>query len=404
MESKGQAEQDRDRRLRKAERHIERGNRSRRLKVARKGQRRNLRPRPPRRRDWAVQPSEWDDSDHELFERIMPIGENDRRRALENAVLVVPELEPNPHSRLPTAMGEVGTVVSVNRGLCVVEINGVRLQCRIRSKLTAAETSFTNAVVVGDEVTVSHDGAGGGIVEEVMPRTSLLTRPEVSRGNLQQVIAANVAQVLIVSSWREPQFWPELVDRCIIASQRNGLTPVVCMNKIDLAVDATEVRNALQPYETLGHFVITTSAVTGEGIGTLREVLRDKKTALTGMSGTGKSSLISATQPGLNLRISHVSKSGDGRHTTTQATMFALGFGGFVVDTPGIREFGLSGLRRHELAAFFPEIASLAFKCRFNDCSHVEEPGCAVLESLENGSVCLSRYHSYRAIRGALAE
>ena len=109
----------------------------------------------------------------------------------------------------------------------------------------------------------------------------------------------------------------------------------------------------------------------------LREVLRDKKTALAGMSGTGKSSLISAVQPGLSLRISHVSKSGEGRHTTTQATMLGLDIGGFAVDTPGIRAFGLSGLRRHELAAFYPEIASLALKCRFNNCSHVEEPGCA---------------------------
>lgn len=108
-----------------------------------------------------------------------------------------------------------------------MEINGVRLQCRIRGKLTAAETFFTNAVVVGDEVKVSNDGSGSGIVEEVVPRTSLLTRPDVFYGHLRQVIVANVDQVLIVSSWREPRFWPELVDRCIIAAQRSGLMPIV---------------------------------------------------------------------------------------------------------------------------------------------------------------------------------
>ncbi len=334
----------------------------------------------------------------------MPIDENDRRRALENAVLGVNGLGLGSHSRSPTAVGESGTAVSVSRGQCVVELNGVRLKCRIRGKLTAAETSFTNAVAVGDEVEVSHNGSDGGIVEEVMPRTSLLTRPEVSHGNLRQVIVANVDQVLIVSSWMEPRFWPELVDRCIIASQRSCITPVVCINKVDLAVDVMEIRDILQLYEILGLRVITTSAVTGEGIGMLRDVLRDKKTALTGMSGTGKSSLISATQPGLNLRTTHVSKSGEGRHTTTQSTMFGLGFGGFVVDTPGIREFGLSGLRRHELAAYYPEIASLALMCRFNNCSHVEEPECAVKEGLTNGKVHLSRYHSFRAIRGALSE
>ena len=404
LENKGQAERNRDKKLRKAERHIEKGNRSRRLRVARRGQRRNLRPRQPRKKDWAVSPIEWDDSDHELRERIMPIDESDRRRALEKAVLGATGGKLSLHSRSPIAVGEIGTVVSVSRGLCVVEINGAQFQCRIRGKLTVAETSFTSAVAVGDEVEVSRDGSGDGIVEEVMPRTSLLTRPEVSHGNLRQVIAANVDQVLIVSSWREPRFWPELVDRCIIASQRSDITPVVCINKIDLAVDSMEVRNVLQPYERLGHHVITTSAITGEGIDTLRDVLRDKKTALTGMSGTGKSSLISATQPGLNLRISHVSKSGEGRHTTTQATMFGLGFGGFVVDTPGIREFGLSGLRRHELAAFYPEIASLALMCRFSNCSHVEEPDCAVAEGVANSSVHLTRYHSFRAIHGALSE
>lgn len=404
MESKGQAEQNRDRRLKKTERHIESRSLSRRLRVARKGQRRNLRPRPPRKKDWAVLPIEWDDSDHELRERIMPMDEKDRRRALEKAVLRATGDKLRPHSGSPITMGEIGTVVSASRGLCVVELNGIRLQCRIRGKLTAAETSFTNAVAVGDEVEVSRDGSDGGIVEEVMPRTSLLTRPDVSHRHLRQVVVANVDQALIVSSWQEPQFWPELVDRCIIASQRSGITPAVCINKVDLAVDAMEVRDVLEPYESLGHHVITTSAVTGEGIGMLREVLRGKKTALTGMSGTGKSSLISATQPGLNLRTSHVSKSGEGRHTTTQATMFGLGFGGFVVDTPGIREFGLSGLRRHELATFYPEMASLALKCRFNDCSHVEEPDCAVTDGLANGSVHLSRYHSFRAIRGALSE
>ena len=336
----------------------------------------------------------------------MLIDEGDRRRGLEKAVLWATEVKPSPHSRSPITAGELGTVVSVSRGLCVVEINGVRLQCRIRGKLTAAETSFTNAVVVGDEVKVSSDGmeSGSGIVEDVVPRTSLLTRADVSYGHLRQLIVANVDQVLIVSSWREPRFWPELVDRCIIAAQRSGLMPIVCINKVDLAVDAAETRDALQPYEILGHRIITTSAVTGEGICMLRKVLRDKKTALAGMSGTGKSSLISAVHPGLSLRISHVSKSGEGRHTTTQATMMGLDIGGFVVDTPGIREFGLSGLRRHELAAFYPEIAPLALKCRFNNCSHVEEPGCAVMEGLRNGAVYLSRYHSFRAIRGTLSE
>ena len=127
-------------------------------------------------------------------------------------------------------------------------------------------------------------------------------------------------------------------------------------------------------------------------------------TALAGMSGTGKSSLISAVQPGLDLRVAEVDGSGEGRHTTTQATMLGLEGGGFVVDTPGVREFGLAGLRRRQLAGFYPEITSLAPSCRFNDCAHLDEPGCAVSAGRERGVVPTSRYHSYRAIRETLPE
>ena len=161
--------------------------------------------------------------------------------------------------------------------------------------------------------------------------------------------------------------------------------------------------DAALPYELLG-LVVKTSAVTGEGIDALREVLEGSTTALAGMSGTGKSSLVSAVQPGLDLRVSAVSDSGEGRHTTTQATMLSLDGGGFVVDTPGVREFGLAGLRRRELTAFYPEIARLASGCRFNDCAHLEEPGCAVRAGRESGVVPESRYCSYRAIGETLPE
>jgi ribosome biogenesis GTPase len=295
----------------------------------------------------------------------------------------------------------------VSSGLCTVELVGAKLQCRIRSKLTVMETPFTNAVAVGDEVEVSDDGAGGGIVERVLPRRSVLARPDV-RSRRSQVIVANAEQLVIVSSWEEPPFWAELVDRCIIAAQRSRLEPVVCVNKIDLAEDAAELEEALEPYEALGHLVVKTSVVSGEGIGDLRDLLRDKTTVLTGMSGTGKSSLISAAQPGLDLRTSHVSSSrkrkGEGRHTTTQVTMLGLEAGGFVVDTPGIREFGLSGLRRHELASFYPEISVLAPSCRFNNCTHIEEPGCAVRSGKDDGAVPSSRYRTYRVIRDTLPE
>ena len=371
----------------------------------RKGQRRNLKPKPPRKKNWTTEEyDDWDQHGHEVRERIMPMDELDRRRALERAAFRDADAPPIAERTIQAPSDGTGKVVSVSSGLCAVEIDGARLQCRVRSDLTAAESPFTNVVAVGDHVTVTGDGSGGGIIDEVLPRSGILARPDVFYSHRRQVIAANVDQLLVVSSWREPHFWPELVDRCAIAAQRSGLTPVVCVNKIDLAEDVQELHNAILPYQALGHAVIETSAVTGEGIDGLREALRGKTTALAGLSGTGKSTLISAIQPGLDLRVAEVGDSGEGRHTTTQATMLGLDGGGFVVDTPGVREFGLAGLRRRRLADFYPEFASLASGCRFNDCAHLEEPGCAVRAGRDRGVVPASRYRSYRAIRETLTE
>ncbi len=378
---------------------------SRRTKRMVRGQRRNLEPRPPRKKDWDLEEyDDWDEHDHELVERIMPIDENARRRGLEQAAFRAAATTTGAESPAPAAVDGAGTVVSVSSGLCVVEIGGTRLRCRLRSGLTAAETSFTNVVAVGDRVVVSGHGAGGGTVDEVLPRSTILARPDVFHAHRRQVIAANVEKLLIVSSWREPPFWPELVDRCEIAARRSGLAPVVCVNKVDLAGDMRELDDAVRPYEALGHAVVRTSAVTGEGIDVLRGVLWGSTTALAGPSGAGKSTLIAAVQPGLDLRVADVDRSGEGRHTTTQAMMLGLDGGGFVVDTPGVREFGLAGLRKRELAGFYPEIASLAPGCRFGDCAHLEEPGCAVSAGLENGVVPASRYRSYRAVRETLPE
>ena len=166
----------------------------------------------------------------------------------------------------------------------------------------------------------------------------------------------------------------------------------------DLASDSEVFRGTMQPYVDLGYRVVFTSAATGDGVAALRDLLTEHTTVLAGLSGVGKSSLLTAVQPGLRLRTGAVTEYHLGRHTTTQVHMHRLDAGGYVIDTQGIREFGLSGLHQSDIAAFYPEIAALAASCRFSDCSHQHEEGCAVLAGLQTGAVSEVRYHSYTRI------
>ena len=272
----------------------------------------------------------------------------------------------------------------MSNNLYRVEIGETTLLCSVRGALSGQETGFTNPIAVGDQVIVQEDGAGGGVVENVLPRHSMLTRPDVFHSHLRQVVVANVDQLLIVASWRDPLIWFELIDRYLIAAARNELPPVLCLNKIDLAQDPSEYEEALQPYRELNIPILLTSAETGHGIDALRGALRGRTTVLAGLSGVGKSTLLSVVKPGLNLRTGAVSeRKSEGRHTTTQAELIRLDAQTTVVDTPGIREFGLSGLVQTELATYFPEIAATAAGCRFRNCTHHDEPDCAVLAGVE---------------------
>lgn len=340
-------------------------------------------------------------------ERVVPLGEQERRRANITRVTSAPMAPlPDllaPHSAHNTTEAS-GTVIEVSQGLCRVNLaEGNSLLCEVRRSLKANDTGFANIVAVGDEVLISRNGAERGYVEAVQPRRSALTRPDPFYAHLRQVIVANVDQVLVVASWREPAFWPELVDRYLIAATRNGLTPIICVNKVDLAEDPAEPETVLRAYCEAGYIVLLTSAHNRLGVDGLRRLLQGRTTALAGLSGVGKSSLLSAVEPGLHLRVGEVNeRHHEGRHTTTQSSLHRLTEGGFVVDTPGIREFGLSGLRRRDLADCYPEIATLKDGCQFEDCMHTREPGCAVKLATRRGGVSSIRYDSYRKILASL--
>lgn len=382
------------------------------LRETRKQIKHNRKPKRVRRKDWI----DYAVNDPEAFELteaitllddepVMPRGERERRRASRPASPTNDGLG-NKQAEVcdaPEPNGRRGSVIEVSTGLCRVRLDHHVLLCGLRGSLSSHDTGFTNVVAVGDEVIVSEDGVGGGVVKQILPRRSVLARPDVFHSHLQQVIVANIDQILIVAAWRNPHIWLELIDRYLIAAGRNCLGAIICVNKIDLAEDQALCHATLRPYVDLGYRVIFTSAQNGEGIDELQRILHRRTTVLAGLSGVGKSTLLTLAQPGLALRTGSVNDdSGEGRHTTTQVSLLPLSEGGFVVDTPGIREFGLSGLRRQELSGFYPDIQAVEGECQFGDCSHAGEPGCAVRRAVSQGRISEQRYHNYRKIRDSL--
>jgi ribosome biogenesis GTPase len=391
--------------------HVRKGGQMRHVRKQIKRNRKTKRARP---KTWM--PDSWDNLDELAVpqsEPVMPRGEQERRNTVLATALAAVQKEDEESTapeqsvvRVDPHPDRVGTVIEVSSSLCRVKVNGHMLLCSTRGSLSAEDTGFTNVIAVGDRVVFSDEGDGSqrGVVETVLPRKSVLARPDVYYTHLQQVIVANADQLLIVASWRDPVLWVELVDRYLIAAERYNLLPVICVNKIDLAQDVAQCRAKIKPYLDLGYRVLFTSATENRGIEELRTVLKGKTTVLVGMSGVGKSTLLTAMQPGLQLRTGDVSDVGEGRHTTSQVNLLELEVGGFVVDTPGIREFGLSGLPRSELVRFYPEIAAAQGRCRFGDCSHTHEPGCAVQVAVQQNHISQDRYHSYRVIYRSLAE
>jgi ribosome biogenesis GTPase len=297
-----------------------------------------------------------------------------------------------------------GIVLQARSGRHKVQWGDEAITCFVRGRLKK-ERLYTDLVATGDRVLWQLTRPGRGVIEEVLPRETKLSRlrPGPGQTPFEHVIVANPDQAIFILAVREPAPRLRLLDRLLVIAENNDLPACVCANKVDLlGSGADAVRQARQIfglYEEIGYPVIYSSAKTGQGIEELREQLRDRLSVLSGPSGAGKTSLLNAVQPNLGLATRQVSEAtGKGRHTTVGIRLWPLDEGGYVADTPGLREAGLWDIEPEELAWHFVEFRPYLADCRFSRCTHTHEPGCAVKAAVQAGEISEARHESYRRL------
>jgi len=288
-----------------------------------------------------------------------------------------------------------GIIIKKHKKRYIVDSGGISYGCSIRGRLYKEIKDARNIAVVGDRVTFEETGEEEGIITEIKPRRRKLSKSSIMNPFQEHVIVANVDQLLVVTSVKNPDFDADYVDRFIAAGEKRELHVVLCINKLDLKKDK-KIDKYAGIYKSIGYDVVLTSALTGNGLEELKDLMRKKISVMAGQSGVGKSTIINVLQPGLNLRVRNVNpKTGEGTHTTTSVSLFRLDFDAYIVDTPGIREFNLWDISKDTLHYYFREFRELSSECRFKDCSHVTEPGCAVREGVDSGVISKERYNGY---------
>jgi ribosome biogenesis GTPase len=276
------------------------------------------------------------------------------------------------------------------------------IDCRIKGKFRTKGITTTNPLAVGDVVDFEMEPEQEtGVITNLQQRKNYIIRKSINLSKQAQIIAANLDMALLVVTLASPRTSLGFIDRFLVTAEAYGITACLIFNKLDLFSDeGLEILSEYQAvYENIGYKCYSVSALEGTHIDTVQELLKDKVTLFSGHSGVGKSSLINRLLPDLDLRTHMISDWSDkGMHTTTFAEMFELPQGGYIIDTPGIRELGVIDIEKQELGHFFPEMRELMNQCRFNNCRHINEPGCAVLAAIGEGDIAISRYDSYLSI------
>ena len=292
--------------------------------------------------------------------------------------------------------GEATITESTGSWYEILSDDGQKHRCRIRGRLRLRGARSTNPVAVGDRVQWQTDSDGQCVITDIMPRRNYILRRASNLSKESHIIAANLDTAAIVATLRQPATSTEFIDRFLVTCEAYGVEPLIVLGKADLARQTPEaMAEFTDTYENAGYRVITLSALTGEGVQQLADTLAGRTTLIAGNSGVGKSSLIKAIDPEADVRTGEISRSHHkGMHTTTFARMYTA-CGGRIIDTPGIKGFGLLDIDADELARYFPDFMRHAPQCGYYNCTHTHEPDCAVVRAMQSGEISVSRYESY---------
>lgn len=277
--------------------------------------------------------------------------------------------------------------------------DGSFLDCRIKGKLRTFGFKSTNPVAVGDWVEVEkNEQDHTGLICDLAERKNYIIRRSPNLSKTSQIIAANIDQAFLIATIKYPETYPEFIDRFLVTAEAYQIPAHIIFNKVDIynKKNLEKLTEIAEIYSSIGYNVIKTSAISGDNLEQIKELMQGKISLVSGNSGVGKSTLINALDGTLHLKVGEISNyHKQGKHTTTFAEMFELSFGGYIIDTPGIKGFGILDIPREEIYHHFPEIFKLAKNCKYYNCTHIHEPGCAVAQGVNNGLVSPSRYRSY---------